>query len=226
MNKQISQSVAWYLDRRTIRVAVLGVLMTLAALFIASRVASASAPLKAIGALASPITQPVTVTLDCDDGWNPSCQPTAATTSGGRLRTYFYIDGRLRGGANVVYSDVCSRFRLADGFHTATVYAVDSFRNSAKIGPYRIIQCDRTGPYVTTGLRYYRNVVTLAPYASDRWSGVATQTLKIDGADQTWQNYSNVCTALSLSKGSHSVVATATDTVGNTKSSLRNFYCR
>jgi hypothetical protein len=226
MNKQISRSVVWFQDRRTIRVTVIGVLITLAALFVASRVASASAPLKAIGALASPITQPVTVTLDCDDGWNPSCQPTADTASGGMLRSYFYIDGRSRGPANVVYTNVCSRFRLADGFHTAMVYAVDSFRNSARVGPYRIIQCDRTGPYITSGLRYYRNVVTLAPYASDRWSGVATEVLKIDGTDETWDNYSNVCTAFSLSSGAHSVLVSATDNVGNTSSSLRTFYCR
>jgi hypothetical protein len=226
MNKHMSMSVTWLQDRRTVRIAVVGVLITLAALFVAARVASASAPLKAIGALASPITQPVTVTLDCDDGWNPSCQPTASTTSGGTLRSYFYIDGRLRGSANVVYTNVCSRFRLADGFHTAKVYAVDSHRNSARIGPYRIIQCDRTGPYVTTGLRYFRSIVTLAPYASDRWSGVATKTLMIDGANQAWQNYSNVCATLSLSIGWHSAVATATDTVGNANSSARNFYCR
>ena len=226
MNNQMNRSVSSFLSRRSLRIIVIGALVTLAALFVASRVASASAPFKAIGALASPITNPITVTLDCDDGWNPSCHPTASSTSSARLYTYFYIDGRYRGPANQVYADVCSRFRLADGFHSAKVYAKDSHRNSATVGPYRIIQCDRFGPYVSTGLRVYRSSVSINPYASDRWSGVATKVLTIDGTAQTWQAYANVCSTFSLGRGWHSVVVTATDNVGNSSSSARNFYCR
>jgi hypothetical protein len=179
-----------------------------------------------ISAVKSPITTPVTVNLDCDESWNPSCRTEAATTSGVRLRSYFYIDGRFRGPANQTYANVCLLFRLRDGSHSARVYAIDARRNAAGVGPYGVIKCDRSGPSVSTGLRVYRGIVSIAPKATDRYSGVATQSLLIDQTTRTWGAVSDVCATFGLATGLHTVTVQATDTVGNASSTQRYYYCR
>ena len=209
----------------SLRAFALATVMAAIVLFAASQMASAGVTPGPVGPLASPIDTPVKVYLHCTDGWNNSCQATSSTTAGVRLWSYFYIDGRYRGSGNATYTNVCSRFRLYDGHHTATLYAVDARRNSARIGPYRIIDCDRTAPTVATGLRIYRSTVRISPYAYDRWSGIATRQVLLDNAEVEWKVYTNVCQTPGLAKGSHSVKVVATDNAGNTRSTTRTFRC-
>jgi len=189
-------------------------------------IANAGPAPQPISAVKSPIMPPVTVNLDCDETWNPSCRTAAATTSGVRLRSYFYIDGRFRGPANQMYTNVCLLFRLRDGSHSARVFAIDARGNTAGVGPYGVIKCDRSGPSVSTGLRVYRRVVSIAPKATDRYSGVATETLLIDQAEKTWGVVSDVCATYGLGTGLHTVTVQATDNVGNSSLTQRYFYCR
>jgi len=189
----------------------------------AVRVTNANAPSNAISALKSPIPSPVSVVLDCEEIWNPSCQTKATSTLGGQLWSYFYVDGRYRGRANVVYTNVCSRFSLTDGWHTARVYAVDAHHNSASVGPYRVIKCDRFGPDVSTGLRSGWKI-QINPVASDRGSGIDTKTLWVDGAPRTWKNYSNACVQLGLAKGGHSVRVSATDNLGHSATTTAHWF--
>jgi hypothetical protein len=207
------------------RQVIVGLVILIVALFMATRIANANAPASDNSAIKSPIPSPISVVLDCDETWNPNCAPTASTTgTGGSLRSYFYIDGRYRGRANVVYSNVCSRFYLTDGWHTARVYAVDAQRNSASVGPYRVIKCDRFGPYVSTGLVLgYK--VRINPVAIDRGSGVATKQMWVDGVVRTWQYYSNVCVQLNRARGWHWVRVTATDNLAHSSTTTRWFYC-
>ena len=206
------------------RLVIAGLVIFIAALFMATRIANANEPSNVNSAIKSPIPSPVSVVLDCDETWNPSCHPTASTGSGASLRSYFYVDGRYRGPANVVYSNVCARFYLADGWHTARVYAVDAKRNSASVGPYRVIKCDRFGPYVSTGLVLgYK--IRINPVAIDRGSGVATKYFWIDGVSRTWKYYSNVCVQLGLARGWHWVRVTATDNLAHSSTTARWFRC-
>ncbi len=231
MNKQMHAFVERFVGRRSLRVVIAGVLVILAAVFVASRIASASAPSKAVGPLESPITNPISLTLDCGDDWNPSCTLSASTTSGGTLRTYFYVDGRFRGPAGT-YNDICTLLRLRDGSHTASLRAVDSHRFTARIGPVRTIKCDRTAPFVSTGLFYRRGLVFLAPFASDRLSGVntASEELSFDNGAITVDSFAaiaDVCATEGLATRQwHSVTATAADNAGNSRSVRRSFFCR
>lgn len=188
----------------------------------------AGKPLTPVSAVKSPIPQPITVVLECEEGWgNPWCTPTAESTSHRRLTTYFYIDGRYRGAANKTYDTVCSRYALRDGVHTARVYAVDTRGNTSSVGPYKVIHCDRFGPAVSTSLWYGRSwKVNLVPYAHDAGSGIDTKSFLVDNTPVTWQSYSNACTQLSLSKGWHKTKVTATDKVGHTVTGgVRTFHC-
>lgn len=207
------------------RQVMVGLIILIAALFMATRIANANAPGSDNSAIKSPIPSPVSVVLGCAETWNPGCHPTAVTTSGASLRSYFYIDGRYRGPANAVYTNVCSRFYLTDGWHTARVYAIDAKRNSAAVGPYRVIKCDRFGPYVYTGLvQAYK--VRINPVAIDRGSGVATKQMSVDGVVRTWQYYSNACVQLHRARGWHRVRVTATDNLAHSATTTRWFYCR
>jgi hypothetical protein len=208
-----------------LRTLVVGVVVVLAALFMAAKVANAGVPSAPISAVKSPITNPISITLDCNDGWNPNCQPTATSNIGASLRSFFYIDGRFRGAANVVYNNVCLTYRLRDGRHTAKVSAVDALGNSARIGPVYAIECDRTGPFLATNLRFYRGAWYMNPIAIDRASGVATKTLTVDGTAQTWKVYSNVCTSLTLTAGTHTITLQATDNAGNASTLNRSIKC-
>jgi hypothetical protein len=205
---------------------ILAIAAIVGGLFLGSGVVKADLDRLPLDAIKSPIPLPISITLDCGEGWNPSCHPLAASTAGLALRSYFYIDGFYRGPANYVYPDVCRRYRLANGTHTARVYAVDSHRNSANVGPYRVIKCDRTGPALNLGLRVYYTTVSLAPQARDVWSGVATQELAIDQTVVAWQNYTEVCKDLRLARGAHVVRMRATDVAGNSSAASRAFYCR
>ena len=172
------------------------------------------------------ITQPLTLTLDCDDtSWNPDCSTTAVSSLGLTVYSKFYIDGRLRATGDVNLTTVCSRYRLYDGWHTARLYAKDSNGNSANIGPYPMIKCDRTGPVIYTGLRKVSRTYVANPTASDRWSGVDTKAFYVDSAEVTWQSYWNLCQNLSLSKGQHLAWVRATDVAGNSSAKSSTFYC-
>ena len=172
------------------------------------------------------ITDPLTITLDCDDtSWNPQCTTTSVSNQSLTVRSYFYIDGRLRGTGDVTFATVCSRFYLRDGWHTARLYARDSDGNTANIGPYPIIHCDRTGPLVYTGLRRSGRIYSANPTASDRWSGVDTKAFYVDATEVTWQAYWNLCQNLSLTPGAHLAWVRATDVAGNASTRSSTFYC-
>jgi hypothetical protein len=210
-----------------VRNVVVSAAIMIAALFVVFGVANADKPLTPVSAVKSPIPQPVTVILDCQETWNPSCTPTAATTSGAKLYSYFYIDGRYRGTANKTYANVCARYYLRDGVHTARVYAVDAHWNSASVGPYKVIHCDRFAPSIATYLWYGRHwKVNIVPYAADYGSGIATKTFSVDGVVQPWKSYTDACTQMSLAKGWRKTKVTATDIAGNSVTGgMRTFYC-
>lgn len=173
------------------------------------------------------ITDPLTITLDCDDtSWNPKCTTTSVSNLGLSVRSYFYIDGRLRGTGDVTFDTVCTRFRLFDGWHTARLFARDSNGNTANIGSVPIIKCDRTGPLVYTGVRRVSRVYVANPTASDRWSGVNTKTFYVDSTEVTWQAYWNICQNLSLTAGPHLAWVRATDVAGNASTRSSTFYCQ
>jgi hypothetical protein len=174
------------------------------------------------------VTDPLTITLDCDDtSWNPTCTTTTVSNIGLTTYSFFYIDGRLRGFGDVNFTQICSTFRLRDGWHTAKLFARDSQFNKATIGPFPIIHCDRSGPVVFTGVRRIRGIVVANPTASDRWSGVnaATEVFSVDGTAQTWQSYWNICLQLALAPGTHVAVASAADNAGNQGSRAGSFHC-
>ena len=172
------------------------------------------------------ITQPLTLTLDCDDtSWNPDCSTTAVSSLGLTVYSKFYIDGRLRATGDVNLTTVCTRYRLYDGWHTARLYARDSNGNSASIGAYPIIKCDRTGPTIYTGVRRVGRTYVANPTASDRWSGVDTKAFFVDSTEVTWQSYWNLCQNLSLSTGQHLAWVRATDVAGNSSAKSSTFYC-
>ncbi len=172
------------------------------------------------------ITQPLTLTLDCDDtSWNPDCSTTAVSSSGLMVNSWFYIDGRLRATGDVSLTTVCTRYRLYDGWHTARLFAKDSEGNTASIGAYPIIKCDRTGPLVYTGLRKVGHTYVANPTASDRWSGVDTMNFYVDSDEVTWQSYWNICQNLDLSAGQHLAWVRATDVAGNSSAKSNTFYC-
>jgi hypothetical protein len=172
------------------------------------------------------ITQPLTLTLDCDDtSWNPTCTTSSVSSMGLTVYSWFYIDGRVRATGDVTLTTVCSRYRLYDGWHTARLYARDSNGNSANIGSYPIIHCDRTGPLVYTGVRRIGHVYVANPTATDRWSGVNTKTFTVDSTVVAWQSYWNICQNLSLSIGQHVAMAQATDFAGNSSARVNTFYC-
>lgn len=198
-----------------------------AALFVFIGVANADVSLTPISALKSPIPNPVSVVLNCDEHWNPSCTVTATTTSGASLRSYFYIDGRYRGPANRTYTNVCALFWLRDGVHTARVYAIDAKWNSASVGPYRVISCDRLPPSIFVYLWYGRNwKVNIVPVATDYGSGIASKTFSVDGVNRTWQTYTDACAQLTLATGWHKTNVTATDNAGHGMTGgIRTFYC-
>ena len=229
MNIHLDDVIERIVDRRGLRIVIVVALVALTAMFVAARIASASAPSRAVGPLESPISNPISLTMDCGDGWNPNCVLAASTTSGGILRTYFYVDWRYRGPAGT-YNDICTLLRLRDGSHTAMLIAVDSRHFSARIGPYRTIKCDRTAPYVNSRLYYYRGLVYMRPYAIDRLSGVnvATEQLSFDNGAVTVNGFAaiaNVCSVEGLSRGWHRVAATAADNAGNSRTVRRYFYC-
>ncbi len=175
------------------------------------------------------VTNPLTITLNCDEtSWNPTCSTTTVSNLGLKTYSYFYIDGRIRGYGDVNIKTVCSVFRLRDGWHTARLFARDSQHNWASIGPYPLIHCDRTGPYVYTGVHYYRGIVVANPYAFDRWSGVnsSTETFSVDSTAVAIHPYWNVCQLLNLGRGWHVAVVTAADNAGNTSARAGWFYCR
>lgn len=211
-----------------VRNIVISATIMIAALFVVFGVADAAKPIAPVSAVKSPIPQPVSVVLDCDETWgNPSCRTSAATTSGKRLYSYFYIDGRYRGSANKTYTNVCSLYWLRDGIHSARVYAVDAGWNSVGVGPSKVIHCDRFNPVVYTSVWYGRGwTVHLAPSAIDYGSGVASKTFSVDNVDRTWQSYASACTQLSLARGWHQTKVMATDAVGHSVTGgVRNFYC-
>ncbi len=208
-----------------------GAAITIAALFVVFGVANAGKPTAPISAVKSPIPSPITVILDCDDppNYSPDCRTTATTTNNSYLYSYFYIDGRYRGPANRTYTNVCQTYYLRDGVHSARVFAVDTRRNSANVGPAYVIHCDRFGPVVYSWLyygRYWRVFIT--PVAYDYGSGVnlASRTLTVDGVVYPWQRYVDACVELGLTRGWHRLVLSATDNAGHTTTSrARNFYC-
>jgi hypothetical protein len=173
------------------------------------------------------ITDPITLTLDCDETWNPTCTTTAVSNQGIRIYSFFYIDGIYRGAGNVAIPTVCSRFRLRDGWHSARLYARDSQHNAANIGPALVIKCDRTAPLVRTGVRTLNGIVSANPTAIDKVSGVDTATLEflVDGTAATWQPYSSLCTQLTLTTGAHVAIARAKDIAGNQGAASSVFQC-
>ena len=210
-----------------VRNVVVSAAIMIAALFVVFGVANAGKPLTPVSAVKSPIPQPVSVVLDCQETWNPSCTATASTTSGARLYSYFYIDGRYRGTANKTYTNVCALYYLRDGVHTARVYAVDAKWNSASVGPYKVIHCDRYAPTVATYLWYGRSwKVNITPSAVDYGSGIATKAFSVDGDVKPWQSYTDACKLMSLAKGWHKTKVTATDNAGHSVTGgARTFYC-
>jgi len=193
----------------------------LLAAFFATRSASAG-PL-GIDPLASPppAGRKLTVSINCSAGWNPRCRPRTVSTLGLRVTSTFHIDGRAVGPANRTYSNVCARYRLRDGYHTALVNARDARGNVASTGTQRVIRCDRTRPTATLGVRG----VSAYPGASDALSGIAARRFYVDSKQRPWMNYANLCAAFRLRAGRHIASVKVTDLAGNTAITRRAFYC-
>jgi hypothetical protein len=220
------------LTQNLLRNTLLIVAAMFALIFLAIQIASADPAQVPLDATKSPITGPIQVTVNCDETWNPTCRSVATTTPGVKLWSSLYIDGRLRdsahgtGTVNETFTNVCHLYRLQDGTHTARVTARDAYGNTAGVGPYRVIKCDRTPPGVTIGYKSVRHVVSINPKVTDRMSGVKEKHLFIDQIERTWEPSSNVCTTFSLSSGPHLIKATATDNAGNSSYAMRVFFCQ
>ncbi len=184
---------------------------------------SASAGPLGIDPLVSPppAGRTLTVSINCSEGWNPTCRPRAVSTLGLRVTSTFRIDSRTVGPANRTYSNVCARYRLRDGYHTALVNARDSRGNVASTGTQRAIRCDRTRPTATPGVRG----VSAYPQASDALSGIAARRFYVDSNQRPWTNYSNLCATFRLRAGRHIASVKVTDLAGNTTITRRAFYC-
>lgn len=198
-----------------------GIGAVFAAVLAATRTANAS--LAAIDPLTSPPTRRLAVANNCGWGWNPTCRPRAVSYLGLRVTSYFYIDGRYVGSANANYTNVCARFGLSNGYHSARTYARDSRGNVASTGVvYRAIKCDRTRPYGTPGI----SRVSARPRASDAISGVASRRFYVDYRLRTWRNYSNLCATFRLYRGRHIASVRVADRAGNVTIVRQAFYCR
>jgi hypothetical protein len=141
--------------RALLQLSVLALLVLATLVLTNAQSTQASAGRMFINPLQSPPPQPIMLTLDCQKGWNPSCRTSATGTPGVRLYSYFYIDNRYRGSATLTYTNVCRRFYLADGSHSAKVYARDARGRTATVGPIAgAIRCDRTRPTVAARYRH------------------------------------------------------------------------
>lgn len=192
----------------------------LLAVLAVARSAGASPP--TIDPLASPPGRKLVVSVNCGTAWNPNCRPRAVSRIGTRVTSYFYIDGRYRGSANRDYINVCARFGLSNGRHTASVYARDSRGNVASTGTLRVIRCDRTRPVGTPGVWG----VSARPRAWDALSGVASRKFYVDHYQRTWRNYANLCATFRLRPGLHVASVRVADYAGNVTILRQNFRCR
>ena len=94
--------------------------------------------------LRSPIRPALTVKLNCGRRVNPNCSPLAVRRPRARVTSQFFIDGVVRGSANRVYLNVCRRFNLSNGSHSARVSARDNQGNTADTGTIaNVIRCRR-----------------------------------------------------------------------------------
>ena len=187
---------------------------------------SADAGPLGIDPLASPPTPPparrLVVSVNCTAGWNPTCRPKAVSTAGLRVTSTFFIDGRAIGPANRTYTNVCARYGLRDGYHTARVTARDSRGNTASTGNLRVIRCDRTKPAATPGVKG----ISAYPKGSDAMSGVKSRGFYVDHYRRAWRNYANLCTTFRLRAGRHVASVEVIDRAGNSRITRQTFYCR
>src|SRR5262249_41185293 len=102
----------------------------------------------------------------------------------------------------------------ADGTHTLVVTATDAAGNSSSTT--QTIQIDSTAPSTSDSVSgplgdngWYTGDVTLTPSASDATSGIATESVTLDGVAQPFGPF------VVSGEGTHTVVVTVTDNAGN-----------
>ena len=153
MRHLVQQIKSWFerarlsarpISARTARAAAIGPAAVVAGMVVVFGGNVAEAGRLASDPLRSPVRPALRVKLNCGRRVNPNCAPAAISYGSARVTSQFYIDGVARGPANRVYLNVCRKFNLSDGVHSARVYAENGKGNSADTGTVEnAIRCRR-----------------------------------------------------------------------------------